>query len=331
MSQIRLACAAMATRFELVLEGDDPSRLRAAGEEALAGVRRLEAKLSFFRPTSEIGRINAFAAERPVRVDGEVFDLLLRAERYHRETAGAFDVTVGSLMRYWRSASAAGTVPDAALIEEARLRVGMELVELDVAGRSVRFARPGVLIDLGAIGKGYAVEQAMLLLRELGVGCALLHGGTSTVQALGRPVQGGVWRVALEYPGVGANGGEEHLLSIVELRDVALSVSKVTGRVFTAGGVTYGHVVDPRLGWPVQGALLAAVVSPSATEADALSTALLTLGPAGHAAVTARRPAAPMLVLGGEAPHGPYRLVTRGLPVRRSALLEAVEELPPGA
>ena len=170
METITLARDAMNTRFELVLHGDNPTLLRAAGEEALAEIGRIENRLSLFRPATEIARVNAHAAKEPVLVSPEVFALLQRAQRLSAETGGAFDITMAPLLRCWGLLGRnEGRVPNADELAAARDTVGMKLVELDAVNRTVRFARPGVMIDLGAIGKGYAIEQATEILREAGV------------------------------------------------------------------------------------------------------------------------------------------------------------------
>jgi thiamine biosynthesis lipoprotein len=287
----------MATRFELVLYGDNPVALRAAGEEALDEIERLEAQLSLFRPSSEIAHLNARAAQAPVRVTPPVFALLQHAQRLHQESGGAFDITIAPLVRCWGFMDGSGHLPRAGELEEARACVGMSLVQLDPRDFTVRFLRPGVMLDLGAIGKGYAIERAAEVLREAGVASALLHGGTSSVQALGHPPDAEAWKIAIERPRPGlarppspAPGQQPSLLATVPLCDEAMSVSAVWGKFFQAEGRTYGHVLDPRTGQPVAGTALAAVVLPSATEADALSTALLTLGAAGHDSIANLRP-----------------------------------------
>ncbi len=279
MNTVRLALEAMATRFELVLHGEDDVRLRASGEEALAEIQRLDAQLSFYRPSSEISRINARAAAGPVRVEPRLFRLLQTARRLHTETGGAFDLTVAPLMQCWGFTGNTGRLPEPEALAEARRRTGMHLVTLDEADFTVAFVRPGVRLDLGAIGKGYAIEEAARILIDAGVRSAFLHGGTSTIHAIGAPHDGERWNVALPYPDTDADAPIDHdVLAVVPLENEALSVSAVWGKAFVVDGTTYGHVLDPRSGRPVEGALLAAVAGPSATACDALSTALLVLG-----------------------------------------------------
>jgi len=317
----------MATRFEIVLHGDDPVALRAAGEEALDEIDRLEARLSLYEPTSEIARVNARAAQAPVRVSPDVFRLLQHAQQLQQETEGAFDITVAPLVRCWGFMGGRGQMPDPEQVAAARACVGMHRVELRADGGTVRFDREGVMLDLGAIGKGYAIDCAAEILRDAGIRSALLHGGTSTTYAIGQPPGEEAWKVGIEW-GVGGRGvrpvapdgraqeptpgsgmaapqsaGVEHedrpaLLAVVSLRNESLSVSAVWGRAFEAGGRTFGHVIDPRTGEPVARADLAAVVLPSATETDALSTALLTLGVEGLPQISGLRAGIRTLVAG---------------------------------
>lgn len=308
MHTVTLARHAMATRFEIVLHGDDPAALRSAGEEALDEIDRLENQLSLYRPGSEIAQVNARAAREPVRVTPEVFKLLEGAQELHRETGGAFDVTIAPLVRCWGFMAASGRIPDPEELAAARACVGMSHVQLNARLSTVRFTREGVMLDLGAIGKGYAVGQAAELLRAAGVTSALIHGGTSTVSAIGRPLEAGAWKVAIERPPATAYHpqspanpmDEDHRAwpSPVSLRDEALSVSAVWGRQFVSDGKMLGHVLDPRTGHPVDRARLAAVVLPSATEADALSTALLVLGKEGEGLLSAIRPGIRTVLLG---------------------------------
>lgn len=298
---VTLARHAMATRFEIVLHGDNPVALRAAGEEALDEVERIEALLSLYRSDSEIARVNARASRDAVRVSPEVFRLLEQAQSLSAATGGAFDITVAPLVRCWGFMGGKGRMPEREEVEVARSRVGMSLMELNSEDFTVRFARDGVMLDLGAIGKGYAIERAVELLHDAGVVSALLHGGTSTMHAIGRPPGEAPWKIALERP-PGAEGQPPELLTLVPLENEAMSVSAVWGRHFRNEGRDYGHVIDPRTGYPTEASLLTAVVLKSATETDALSTALLTQGVSGLETLLQLRPSARSLVISRGSP-----------------------------
>jgi len=292
MQTVTVARNAMATRFEIALIGENAAGLRAAGEEALAEVDRLEARLSLYRPSSEIARVNAHAAREPVRVSPSVFKLLEQARDLQRETGGAFDIATAPLVRCWGFMSGSLYVPDDAELEQVRARVGMHHVLLDADTLTVRFDCEGVMIDLGAIGKGYAIDRAAEVLRDAGITRALLHGGTSTVYAIGAPPEQEGWKV-----GIAGAEDESKTIARVSLKDMALSVSAVWARSFEVDGKKLGHVIDPRTGHPVNNALLSAVMLPSATESDALSTALLVLGLEGHDRIVKLRPGIRTLVM----------------------------------
>lgn len=271
---VALARQAMATRFEVVLEGDYEPGLRAAGEEALEEIARQERRLSPFLPDSDISRVNARSALGPVPVDPRVFNLLKRAVELSELTDGAFDMTIGPLMAAW------GFRETEASMELARRNTGWKGVILDAEEQTVRFDRQGMSLDLGAFGKGWALDSAADILREVGVKRALLHGGTSSVTAIGE------WNVAVAGP-----DGSDHPVSRVTLRDNSLGVSAPHGRtVQDTDGEQAGHVMDPRTGRPASSAALAFVVCGSAADADALSTALLVLGEPGLPILSARFP-----------------------------------------
>ncbi|MCC7375043.1 MAG: FAD:protein FMN transferase [Verrucomicrobiales bacterium] len=286
MTSVHLACAAMATRFEFVLHGERESALRAAGEEAIAEVHRIEAELSAFRPESQIARLNREAGRHAVRVTPELLSLLQHACQLSQATRGAFDITVGPLLKAWGFRQPTGQVPSHEELAAATKCIGTDKIHFDPALHLVKFQHAGVSVDLGAIGKGYALDRAADLLREAEITSALLHGGTSTIVAVGSQPDGAPWRVALDPPTLLARtpapSGNTELpatpFAVVELRDESLSVSAVWGKGFEVEGTYYGHVIDPRAGRPVTGAWLAALVLPSATESDALSTALLVDG-----------------------------------------------------
>ena len=210
---------------------------------------------------------------RPVKVEARLFRLLQDCLRLSELTEGAFDITVGPLMRAWRFVNGQGALPDLDEIESATAVVGSKYIALNDEAQTVRFRRQGVEIDLGAYGKGYAIERAVSLLKENRITSALIHGGTSSIYAIGAPPRGRAWRVRLARPTRSDGGPLE-----VDLVDSGLSVSAIQGKFFELDGVRYGHVVDPRTGRPVSVAQAAAVAGGSPTDCEALSTALLVHG-----------------------------------------------------
>lgn len=261
---MHLAVEAMGTRFELVYWGP-----RAAGEEALAEIAGIDSRLSAYQASSDIAWINAHAGLRAVKVSPRTFTLLQRCLELSEDTHGAFDITVGPLLQAWRFIDSGGSLPSADRIADARTRVGYRHMHLDPRTSTIRFARAGMRLDLGAVQKGYAIDAAMALLAARGLRTALLHAGTNNVHALGEPPQG-AWTVVWERP--------DGRATTIALRDSALSVSFAHRKSFVAEGRRYGHVFDPLIGLPVQHAETAVVTGPNALECDALSTALLVLG-----------------------------------------------------
>ena len=277
-----LALEAMGTRFELVLNVCGDVDVRAAGEEALAEIARLETHMSFYRADSDVTWINAHAGRRSVKVEPELFRLLQRCQELSAATEGAFDITIGPLMRAWRFVDDTGAVPRSAILAQARQSVGYSHLVLDPVSSTVRFAREGMSIDLGSAAKGYAIDEAIGILRARGITGAFLHGGTSSVHVVGPPRDAAVWRVAWRSTEAGP--------PVFALRNGALSVSAVHGKAFTADGREYGHVMDPRTGQPTECAASAVVSGPASLECDALSTALLVLGAAWVPALRMRFP-----------------------------------------
>jgi thiamine biosynthesis lipoprotein len=256
----------MACEFSVAL----PPGLRdgvAAGCAALDEIERLEEKLSVYRAASDVSHINRAAAREPVAVDEEVFQVLELAGRIHRATGGAFDFAAGTLIRAWGFYRGPKRVPEEAERLKALEASGADAVLLDAGARRIRFARK-VEINPGGIGKGYAIDAAMARIRrEFGIGNVLMQGGRSSVRALGG------WPVAIGDP---FRPGRR--LATVRLQDRALGTSGAAHQFFVAGGRRYGHILDPRTGWPADALASASALAPTAAEADALSTAFFVGG-----------------------------------------------------
>jgi thiamine biosynthesis lipoprotein len=273
---LTLGRRAMACQFEVLLNAGQYAHSSDLGLEALDLVDRLEEQMTVFRDTSEISRINRFAADRPVEVEPQLFRLFLRAAHLHRETEGAFDMTSGPLTKVWGFYRRAGAIPQEDALAEALDRVDSEALEFDESAGAIRFARPGMELNLGAIGKGYALDRAAELMLGGGIEHFLWHGGQSSVLARGAcglHAAGG-WTIDLRHP-----LRPERSIVEIRLRDRALGTSGAGTQFFRHGGRRYGHILDPRSGWPAEGVFSATVVAATAAEADALATALYVLGP----------------------------------------------------
>jgi thiamine biosynthesis lipoprotein len=293
---------AMACRFEVVFNAGEMADATGLGCEALDLVDEVESRISVYRETSELSRLNAQAAIGWTPVSADLFALLERAVELGVRTGGAFDIAAGSLVRVWGFLRRQGRVPSDAELASALASAGMRHVELDPAARQVRFHEQGVEINPGAIGKGWAIDRAIELLEARGARSVLVHGGSSSVRARGiqgpdLPGRGG-WRVGLRHP---LRPGRR--LATITLRDQALGTSGSGTQFFIDRGRRLGHILDPRSGLPADGVLSATVIAPAAADADALATALYVLGPDGLDRVAPPGgPVAAILVLPAAAP-----------------------------
>lgn len=256
----------MACRFEITLPHSAQTAVRVASA-ALAEVARLEQQLTVFRTDSEVSHLNQTAALQPVPVEPALFELLSLCRELARATGGAFDITAGPLSRCWGFLRRQGRIPTVDEIVAARLNVGSEKLLLDTDARTVRYARPGVEINLGSIGKGYALDRVSEQLRGE-VRTALLSAGSSSMRALGGGERGQGWPVGLRDP-----RKLDQRMAVLRVRDAALATSGSEEQFFEYEGRRYGHILDPRTGWPAHGVAGVTVVTASAAVADALATA----------------------------------------------------------
>jgi thiamine biosynthesis lipoprotein len=262
----------MWTTFEIIAYGRERPRLVAAANAAFEEIDRLDRQLSNYSETSELTYINRNAAKGEVVVEKELFELLKLALDYSRTTDGTFDITVGPLMKAWGFFKGQGRFPEPNELKTVLAKTGSAHVMLNSQSRTVRFDREGVELDLGGIAKGYAVDKAAEILRESGVTSALITCGSS-IYAIGAPPDQGFWQVDVRNPLDPSNR-----VTSVELKDNSLSTSGCYEKIFTLGGKTYCHIMNPRTGYPIGDMLSATVLTPRGVDAEVFSKALMVLG-----------------------------------------------------
>ena len=265
---------AMGTIFSVVAYGSEAKLLQEAIDRAFQEIDRLENLMSHYKPDSELSRINREAARRPVPVTPELFELLESSLTYSRQTDGAFDITIGPLMKLWGFFSRCGRVPARSELAETLQRIGYRHVKLDPQARAIAFDRPSVELDLGAIGKGYAIDRAVATLRAQGIAQALVSSGSSSIYALGAPPREQGWEVSLCHP-----LDRRKQARSLRLRNLSISISGAHEQRFVLEGKMYGHLLDPRTAMPVENMLMTVVIAESNAASDALSTAFFVSGP----------------------------------------------------
>jgi thiamine biosynthesis lipoprotein len=283
---LRFARRAMATDFEIILPFGTPSSQECA-EAGLDLIDALEAQLTVYRDDSEVSRLNQNAAKAPVAVERELYGLLSQCQQLSEATGGAFDVTVGALIKAWGFYRRAGRVPSPAELQGVRAKIGSRFLRLDPNSSSVHFLRSGLEINLGSIGKGYALDRvARLLWQQWGITSGLVHGGHSSVYALGsEPGSERGWSVGLLDP---EDSGKR--FGILRLNNRGMGTSAATYQHLEYQGRKLPHLLDPRTAWPAEGMSLATVTAPTAAIADALATAFFILGPKAARAYCAEHP-----------------------------------------
>lgn len=273
--RLRQSVSAMGSTFSIVVYGRDRDGMEAAVRAAFDEVHRLDGLLSSYRPESEWSLVNRRAAQEPVAVSPELFELISVCLEQSRETEGAFDITVGPLKKAWGFHRGTGSVPTAEELAAARRHVGYQFVELDAARQAVRFEHPGVELDPGGIGKGYAVDRMVEILRRHGLDSALVAGSKSSIFGLGVPPAGaGGWHAEIrspERPGTA--------VARVLLNDASLSTSGTGEQRHWSAGQMHSHIVDPRTGWPVRTVAQVSVVTSRALDGEVWAKACLLNGP----------------------------------------------------
>jgi len=262
--------AIMGTRIYVELWSDDAAKGEQAIDAVMAEMRRIDDLMSHYKPESQLSQINAHAAERPVQVDPELFDLIKLSTHYSEITEGAFDITyasVGHLYDYPNHIH-----PTEAQIKAALPGVNWRNMLLDPVHYTVKFERPGMRIDVGGIGKGYAVDKCIAILQARGIKHAVVTaGGDSRIigDRMGRP-----WLVGIRHP-----DDKNKVITRIPLVNSAMSTSGDYERYFDENGVRYHHIIDPRTGHSASKVRSATILAPTATQTDGMSKTAFVLGP----------------------------------------------------
>jgi thiamine biosynthesis lipoprotein len=256
---------AMGSTYSIAIYGADRVAMEAAADAAFDEVKRLDDLLSNYKPDSEWSRINHQAADKPIKISAEMFQLLSACYQYSSESEGAFDISVGPLMKVWGFYKGSGHLPHRAEVQAAMTKVGYRHIHLDPAAQTVWFDRPGVELDPGGIGKGYAVDRMLAILKEKEVRIALIAGSGSSIYGLGAPPdEPRGWRIEIRDPASPKKMAQE-----VFLKDTSMSTSGSYEKFFRAEGRTYAHIMDPRTGYPAQGSVSVSVIAPRTIDSEA--------------------------------------------------------------
>jgi len=261
--------AIMGTRIYVQVWADDPAKGNEAIDAVMADMRRIDDLMSHYKPDSQLSRINQLGNQQPVQVDKELFDLIKLSTYYSQITEGAFDITyasVGYMYDYPKHVH-----PTEAQIKSALPAVNWRNILFDEAHHTIRFEHPGMRIDLGGIGKGYAVDRGIDILKARGIQHAVVTAGGDTRilgDHLGRP-----WLVAIRHP-----DDPNKVVTRIPLSDTAMSTSGDYERYFDEDGVRYHHIIDPHTGHSASKVRSATILAPTATETDGLSKTAFVLG-----------------------------------------------------
>jgi thiamine biosynthesis lipoprotein len=270
LREVREVHYQMGTYLEVTLWHGEPETAKQLIRDAVREVHRLDEILSNYDPDSALSQLNQRAGAGIMRVPTDLFALLTAAREFSEKTDGIFDVTVGPLMELWRQAAADNRLPSGKRLAQTLAAVGYRNLVLRRPDEA-QLARAGMSVDLGGIGKGYAVDRVTEIFRIAGVTAALINFGGSSMSAIGAPPGKQDWEIAVQDT-------DDRLRGAIHLRDAALSTSSSMGRWWTIGGKKYGHLIHPISGAPMTDARMAVVITRSATRAEALTKPLVLLG-----------------------------------------------------
>lgn len=263
----------MGNHFEITVVSDDETWAHCRIDEAVAEIQRTEALLTTFKEDSQTNRINQNAGIAPVKVDQEVFDLIERSIKISHLTQGAFDITYGSIDKsLWNFDVNMKQLPDTELAKASVRLINYQNVVLDRQKRTVFLKEPGMRIGFGGIGKGYAADQAKLLLQKAGVKSGIVNAAGDLV-TWGTQPDGKPWTVAIADP-----NRQVPYFSKLNISNTAIATSGNYEKFAVIDGKRYSHTIDPKTGLPVTGIKSVSIICPSAELADALATPVTVMG-----------------------------------------------------
>jgi len=270
LHEVREVHYQMGTFLELTLWHSEDDTTKQLIREAVGEVHRLEEVFSNFDPESDVSRFNRLAGKGTTNLPPDLYAILKIALQLSAKTGGYFDITVGPLVELWRASLSRGVLPSRDAVARTRALVGQEKLKVTGNG-AAELLVPKMKIDLGGIGKGYAVDRVAALLKAAGVLSGLINFGGSSIYAIGAPPGQPGWKIGIQ-------GTNEKLRGMIYLHDMALSTSGSMGHSWVIGGRRYGHLINPKSGMPMIQARMATVITPSATVAEALTKPLVILG-----------------------------------------------------
>ena len=270
--RVRRAWPVMGTLLTITAWGADTAVILVAIHAARDSVRLVDSLMSVYRPESDISTVNRNAGGSPIRVAAQTMHVLRRAHDFWRISGGAFDPTVGPLVDAWGFRGDTGRVPTAAALDSLRGLIGFQAVQIDSAASTVRLSRAGMLLDLGGIAKGYALDLGRSAMRNAAITGGMLDLG-GNVLVFGHPPTGGTWKIGIRHPRSGSA-----LLGMLALDSGAVATSGDYEHFYEIDGVRYAHLLDPRTGAPSRGIVAATAIGPAGQWSDGLSATLFLSG-----------------------------------------------------
>lgn len=274
LARFEFSQAHMGTRFRIVLYATNQEIATQASDAAFERIARLDGIMSDYRETSELMSLCRRAGGPPIRVSNELFRVLTKSQQLARQSNGAFDITIGPVVRLWRQARRTKELPDRQRLAQALDLSGYDKIHLQPKTRSVRLSKPGMLLDLGGIAKGYAADEAIATLKQHGIHSALVAAGGDIVVSNSPPGTDG-WIVGIAP----LNNPNKTPTRFLSLHNAAVSTSGDAEQHIELNGVRYSHIVDPRTGLGLTGQSSVTVVAPNGITADGTDTTVSVLGP----------------------------------------------------